>query len=334
MTRRVRATAAAIAALALALALSACGREPTTERHRDAGGMAYDDTRLPDVADAWQGSDAQRGWETGDLPPPDAEQQPAADVDEPARRGGPHRPTPTDLIEAVSDDGRTVTLRVPHGACDSGIHVEVLETDTSVVFGALIGDPQGPDESCTEQGLYALPVVELAEPLGERAPLDAYTGELLRYAEEWRSALRLREVAGAWEGSDAQRRWAAGETPPPPGSDEPPLGAPVDAVEDDGGENHPEPLDLIESVSDNGRTVTVRSGVGGCDDAIDVEVLETGTAVVFGAFDVAGVGERDPDRICTTVVVPINTEIELERPLGERAPLDAYTGRVLPRQEP
>ncbi|MFC5213800.1 hypothetical protein [Streptomyces coerulescens] len=86
-----------------------------------------------------------------------------------------------DRLVGVSADGRSVTVRAHHGACDDGPAVEVLETDGSVVLsGYIVGTKDG---ICTLQLLSKKVTVELDRPLGDRILLDAFTGRPVRGAE-------------------------------------------------------------------------------------------------------------------------------------------------------
>ncbi|MFF3559261.1 hypothetical protein ACFYXS_04370 [Streptomyces sp. NPDC002574] len=77
-------------------------------------------------------------------------------------------------LESVAEDGRSVTVRAGHGACDDGPTVDVLETSDSVVLaGGVRGAKGGP---CTLQLLSDPVTVRLDRPLGGRLLLDAFTG--------------------------------------------------------------------------------------------------------------------------------------------------------------
>lgn len=83
--------------------------------------------------------------------------------------------SPLHGLQSVAADGRSVTVRVGHGACDDGPAVDVLETGDSVVLaGTVRGANDGP---CTAQLLVDPVTVRLDRPLGERLLLDAFTGK-------------------------------------------------------------------------------------------------------------------------------------------------------------
>ncbi|MEW2116431.1 hypothetical protein AB0945_14800 [Streptomyces sp. NPDC005474] len=86
---------------------------------------------------------------------------------------------------------------------------------------------------------------------------------------------------------------------------------------------------LLE-VSGDGRTVTVLAAYGSCDDGPRVKALETDGSVVLSA-SVAGTKSDLP---CTAELNSKKVTVELERPLGDRVLLDAYTGRPVPYGEP
>lgn len=83
-------------------------------------------------------------------------------------------------VVGVASDGRSVTVRAHHGACDDGPAVDVLETKGSVVLsGYMVGTKDG---VCTAQLLAKKVTVELDRPLGDRILLDAFTGRPVRGA--------------------------------------------------------------------------------------------------------------------------------------------------------
>ncbi|MFE1285753.1 hypothetical protein [Streptomyces sp. NPDC058751] len=81
---------------------------------------------------------------------------------------------PLDGLGTIARDGRTLTVRAKHGACDDGPAVDVLETEGSVVFSASIrGTSDGP---CTSESRVEKVTVKLRRPVGDRILLDAFTG--------------------------------------------------------------------------------------------------------------------------------------------------------------
>ncbi|WP_392972698.1 hypothetical protein [Streptomyces sp. LN245] len=77
-------------------------------------------------------------------------------------------------LDTIARDGRTITLRAEHGACDDGPAVEVLEAEGGVVFSASVrGTSDGP---CTSELRVKKVTVKLRHPVGDRILLDAFTG--------------------------------------------------------------------------------------------------------------------------------------------------------------
>ncbi|WP_223189275.1 hypothetical protein [Streptomyces sp. TRM68416] len=84
------------------------------------------------------------------------------------------------LVE-VADDGRAVTVMALHGSCDDGPAVDVLETGGSVVLSAYVrGTQDGPCAASLEAEEV---VVRLAEPVGGRIVVDAFTGRPVPFEE-------------------------------------------------------------------------------------------------------------------------------------------------------
>ncbi|MFF5156561.1 hypothetical protein ACFY3N_09975 [Streptomyces sp. NPDC000348] len=103
---------------------------------------------------------------------------------------------------------------------------------------------------------------------------------------------------------------------------------PIDAARDLSGSELTALEGLVE-VARDGRSVTVLAHHGACDDGPRVRVLETDGSVVLsasvaGAADGPCPGRRDVDPV----------EVELDRPVGERILLDAFTGRPVPYGRP
>ncbi|MGP3967355.1 hypothetical protein [Streptomyces sp. 6N223] len=93
--------------------------------------------------------------------------------------GDPGEAQPLEGVVSVSGDGTSVTLMTGRGACDGGTAVDVYETEGSVVLAGLVTDEAGPGVMCTDQLITEPVTVELDEPVGERALLDSFDGELL-----------------------------------------------------------------------------------------------------------------------------------------------------------
>ncbi|MER5790230.1 hypothetical protein [Streptomyces sp. NPDC001980] len=84
-------------------------------------------------------------------------------------------------LAGTATDGRSITVKAAHGACDDGPVVKALETDENVVLYASVkGAKSGPcNADLTEQNVK----VELRKPLGDRILLDAFTGRPVPYGE-------------------------------------------------------------------------------------------------------------------------------------------------------
>ncbi|MEV5434252.1 hypothetical protein [Streptomyces sp. NPDC052701] len=84
-------------------------------------------------------------------------------------------------LAGTAMDGRSITVRATHGACDDGPVVKALETDESVVlYASIAGARSGP---CTAEMIEQSVGVKLQEPLGDRILLDALTGRPVPYGE-------------------------------------------------------------------------------------------------------------------------------------------------------
>lgn len=89
-------------------------------------------------------------------------------------------------------------------------------------------------------------------------------------------------------------------------------------------------LPQLVEVAGDGRTVTVLAHHGSCDDGPRVKALETDGSVVLSAT----VAYVESGLACTADMHSKKVTVELERPLGDRVLLEAYTGRPLPYNEP
>jgi hypothetical protein len=88
------------------------------------------------------------------------------------------------------------------------------------------------------------------------------------------------------------------------------------------------PLFGLVATARDGRSVTVTAGHGSCDDGPAVEVLETKGSVVLSGYVV---GTKDGP--CTSDLRLGEVTVELDRPLGDRLLLDAFTGRPVTVEE-
>ncbi|MEU6222962.1 hypothetical protein [Streptomyces sp. NPDC047042] len=85
-------------------------------------------------------------------------------------------------------------------------------------------------------------------------------------------------------------------------------------------------LPQLLEVSEDGRTLTVLASHGSCDDGPRVKAHETDGSVVLSAT----VAHVESDLPCTADMHYKKVTVELERPLGDRVPLDAVTGLPVP----
>ncbi|MER6976771.1 hypothetical protein [Streptomyces carpinensis] len=90
-----------------------------------------------------------------------------------------------------------------------------------------------------------------------------------------------------------------------------------------------QPLPRLVGTAGDGRSVTVIADHGACDDGPAVDVLETDGSVVLSA-SVVGTKEGP----CTDQALREMVTVNLDRPLGDRVLLDAFTGRPVPYGRP
>jgi hypothetical protein len=88
------------------------------------------------------------------------------------------------------------------------------------------------------------------------------------------------------------------------------------------------PLGGLTKVAEDGRSVTVMAHHGSCDDGPVVTALETRGSVVLSA-SVTGTS----DGPCTSDLRGEKVTVKLDRPVGDRIVLDAFTGRPVPYTE-
>ncbi|MFJ8464446.1 hypothetical protein [Streptomyces swartbergensis] len=88
------------------------------------------------------------------------------------------------------------------------------------------------------------------------------------------------------------------------------------------------PLGGLTGVAEGGRSVTVVAHHGSCDDGPVVTALETRGSVVLSA-SVTGTS----DGPCTSDLRGEKVTVKLDRPVGDRVVLDAFTGRPVPYTE-
>ncbi len=243
------------------------------------------DARARQVADAWDGSEAARAWRKGYHPTGEA-------VD-----------LPEDAFHDISDK-------------------QAYEAQNFVLRGQL---PVAPGKNGRVKwesgGSLTLPLVEARQAYGAVArggndgPHLTVTGAKL--GEMALATSRGPATVPAWlftlDGYDTPLKLAAVRPSKP-------LTSPVKPVAEGSGDA----LQLVRTGRD-GRSVTVLSGHGACDDGPVVDVLETGGSVVLSA-SVVGTKEGP----CTADLLLEMVTVKLNRPLGDRVLLDAFTGRPVP----
>ncbi|ONK13561.1 hypothetical protein [Streptomyces sp. MP131-18] len=307
------------ALVALAAGVLGCGaeaeqgRDPGPDPAPDPSTAPADDPCLPGagpdpererlprmcaVADAWEASDAAGRWA--------AEFHPLAPLVE-LPEGGLRDESDTRAFENGSFKALT---SLPDESADGSIRWE-----------------NGENGEAGENG--PVPLRSAADVFGEMdSGIDDHSPDFhaLRVTDVEPGEMRLRTSRGpaevpAWlftlDGYDTPLRHAAVAVPEPPA-------APVGPVAADG-EHRPVGLEALGPVSEDGRQVTVTLLMGSCDD-LAVDVLETDESVVLAASVVGG---PPPGTRCTEEERTVRKTVDLERPLAERAPLDAHTGEAL-----
>jgi hypothetical protein len=154
-----------------ACAIAPCGQLTITAARPAA--VTVETSRGPAVLPAWRFTMAELGWPVTEaavasgnfITLPDPFPLPAADRDVPGVGG----------LQAVSADGRTLTLKITTGACDTAWGARVHQTGTAVVVGSWTsGGSSG--QACPAMALLRYTRVTLARPLGSRIVLDVATG--------------------------------------------------------------------------------------------------------------------------------------------------------------
>jgi hypothetical protein len=248
--------------------------------------------RMCAVADAWRESDAPRRW---------VEEFHPLDPDVQLPEGG---------LRDFSDAGslRSGSFRVltsmPDEPADGAIRWEDGETRSAPLMSA--ADAFGEMDS------------GIANRIGPDYPALEVTG--VEPGEMRVNTSRGPAQVPAWlftlDGYDTPLRHTAVAAPER-------LAAPVGPAEIDS-ENELEGVEMVGPLSRDSRRITVTWEGGGCVRG-DVDMLETDASIVFARSG----GPPPEDAVCTAEVRTLEKTLELDRPLGERAPLDASTGEVL-----
>ncbi|MET7847794.1 hypothetical protein ABZT48_06005 [Streptomyces avermitilis] len=273
-------------------AVAGCGSEKGGDRGADtrASDPARAQARAREVAEAWDGSKAAAVWRKGYYP----------------------------MGEGV---------QLPERAFRDDADKRAYSTQNFVLRGELPATPvQDGQVKWQSGGSLTLPLVGAREAYesvargGNDGPQLTVTGA--RLGRMTLATSRGPATVPAWlfrlEGYDTPLRRVALSPSKLP---EPPIksaarNVPVDELSALGG--------LVE-VAGGGRSVTVVATHGACDDGPAVDVLETGGSVVLSA---SIVGTKDG--LCTSELRGEKVTVRLDRPVGDRVLLDAFTGRPVP----
>ncbi|WP_369249143.1 hypothetical protein [Streptomyces sp. R41] len=270
-----------------------CGTETTSggDKVRD-GGTAADQERARQVAAAWEGSEAARVWQRGYYPLGDA-------------------------------------VQLPEGAFHDDADKRAYITQNFELRGSLPETPVKKGKIRWPGGdSLAVPVAsaraayEKLDRGGNPGPALTVTGA--RLADMTLLTSRGAATVPAWhftiKGYDTPLKRVAvtpSKLPRPPIEPVPRQTAELG------------PLAGLDTVAEDGRTLTLRAQHGACDDGPAVDVLETGGSVVFSA-SIRGVS----DGPCTDNLLIEKVTVKLDRPVGDRMLLDAFTGRPVPYEQP
>jgi hypothetical protein len=271
---------------------AAVGVTSCGDKYGEAG--AHDPARTTErarqVSDAWEGSEAARVWREGYF-----------------TLGDP--------------------VRLPEGAFHGDADKQAYQRQNFEIRGSLPGAPPKKGEvRWRGGGSLAVPVVSARaayEQIGGGSgpgPGPRLTVTGARLGEMTIHTSRGSATVPAWhftiKGYDTPLKRVAvvaSKLPKPPVK-------PVPDLTDDLWE-----LAGLDTVSRDGRTVVLRAHHGSCDDGPGVDVLESADNVVFSAWI------RDPsDGPCTKELRAKKVTVKLDRPVGDRILLDAFTGRPVP----
>ena len=157
-----------------ACAVPPCGQLTITSARPAT--VTVDTSQGPAVIPAWRFTMAELGWPVTEaavasgnfITLPDPFPLPPAGRDVPGVGG----------LTAVSADGRTLTVQITTGACDTAWGGRVYQAGSAVVVGSWSG---GGDygQACPAMALIRSARVTLARPLGSRIVLDVASGEPL-----------------------------------------------------------------------------------------------------------------------------------------------------------
>ncbi|MBC9712875.1 hypothetical protein H9Y04_09855 [Streptomyces sp. TRM66268-LWL] len=282
--------------LALLTALAGCGDSPPADsgvRHKPAPVPSGVPARAQEVADAWNGSRAAEQWRQGYFPMGPVIQVPA---------GGFHN---------AADERAYLTQNF---GVRGELPVEMPKT----------GEARWPDGATLARPLITV-----------RAAYESFAGTVnddhrlivtrVELGEMTLESQRGPVTVPAWlfglKGYDTPLKRSALVPSKLPAS---PI-APLPRT----GESELDQLDGVLDFSVDGRSMTARARHGACDDGPRVAVLEHGGTVVLSA----SVADATPGDLCTSQLLVESVQVKLERPLGDRVLLDAFTGLPVPYGE-
>lgn len=298
-THTTRTSAQLLLALTLTLSLAACGSDkaedgnvskPSTPK---TGSPAPHGGRAQQVADAWDGSEAAKAWLSGYYPM------------------GQAAPTPADgfhngddkiahMLENYVLRGELPTTAPEQGQVKwkSGESLTLPLLDAQQTYTALdrVDSSQDPQLTVTGAKLGEMTMPTSRGP----ATVPAWLFTLEGYDEP------LKRVA--LKGSKAPK---------------PPIEVAAGGIATRDGLWE---LDQFVETSEDGRSVTVSAHHGACDDGPAVDALETAGSVVLSASVMGG----NKGGICPSILLSKKVTVKLDRPLGDRILLDAFTGRPVP----
>ncbi len=249
--------------------------------------------RARQVADAWNGSKAAEVWHEGYYP-----------------------------LEAV--------VQLPENGLRSTADRSAYETGNFDLRGELPAAPRKAGRVAWKSGYSITMQVMGAEKAYKALDRDSSPGPRLTVTEAKLGEMTVGTSRGpatvpAWlftlDGYDTPLKRAAvspSKLPEPPIK---PLGqeVPTDVLA---------PLGGLANVAQDSRSVTVAATHGSCDNGPAVDALETSDSVVLSA---SVVGSKDGN--CPGAKLSEKVTVELDRPVGNRIVLDAFTGRPVPYSE-
>ncbi|MGI5380024.1 hypothetical protein ACQEV2_38390 [Streptomyces sp. CA-251387] len=221
------------------------------------------------------------------------------------------------------------TVQLPEGAFHNEADKEAYMTDSYVLRGDLPDTPQKDGKvTWRDGGSLTMPLMGAREAFdglgGNGGPGPHLTVTGVKLGETALATSRGPATVPAWlftlKGYDTPLKRVALSPSKPP---KPPIGPARDTPTDDLWD-----LGRLVDVAEDGRSVTVQAYHGSCDDGPGVDVLETDGSVVLSGY-VRG----SNDGLCTSDLRAEEVTVELDRPLGKRVLLDAFTGRPVPNGE-